>query len=81
MIKLSKKEEDHICSLNFPKLLKNRYTNENSFNYKFFELSIISEQNPLTARNFKSRFAIENEIKRQVYSKYFYMIHPYSIFR
>ncbi|KAG5885088.1 hypothetical protein JTB14_003962 [Gonioctena quinquepunctata] len=75
----------HDCSLEFHKRswrsLSGTEASFGKYRRKLLGLLVISNGNPLTVRYFKSEASIREEKRRQIFSKFPYVIHPYSKFR
>ena len=64
-----------------PDIVKTRLKNDNKILHKVLSLTVISKFNPNTKKHFQSSESIRNEVTRHITSDYWFIIHPFSVFR
>ena len=64
-----------------PDILKTRLKKYNKILHKLLSFTVVSKFNPNTKKYFQSSESIRNEVIRHISSDYWFIIHPFSIFR
>lgn len=67
--------------LDAPDIIKTRLKKYNKILQKMLSWIVVSKFNPNTKKYFQSSESIRNEVTRHISSDYWFIIHPFSIFR
>lgn len=80
-----RKQIPHNCILENRNSFKIKFKEENQkcpdLKWDWFNFTTVSPNHPLCGKFFRSQKAVAEEKKRQITSKYHYVIHPFSELR